>query len=72
MGGWLPLAALGMLKTSLSSLQAGICSESGQVLILALSLIPWGGNLGESQIIQLGVVQGEDSVLISACGGVFT
>lgn len=50
---------------------AGTCSKSGQVSILALSLIPWGTS-GEAQIIQLGVVQGEDSVLISACGGVFT
>lgn len=33
----------------------GTCSESSQVLVLALALIPWG-TLGESQVIQLGVV----------------
>lgn len=33
----------------------GTCSKSSQVLVLALALIPWG-TLGESQIIQLGVV----------------
>lgn len=49
----------------------GAYSDSSQVLVLAFPLIPWG-TLGESQIIQLGVLQGEDSVSISACSVVFT
>lgn len=49
----------------------GTYSVSGQILVLVFPLIPWG-TLEESQIIQLGVLQGEDSVLISACSGVFT